>query len=243
MQRRGSEAEAALRRALAIDPANVFAMVRLAVLRLLRAGDAKGALAALLGEGAEVQVERLEVLRFERRYDEALRLLGPMADSVFPDAGAAGKAFWSGRLLFAAGQMSEALPLLRRAATELEAQVRALPAGYMRNESLWTAWAKCEAMLGNEAQALKIAAESLARVPIERDAIDGAGRLAAAAEIYGLLGRLDLLLPALKRVRELPGADRLISASTLRLDPVWDKVRSDPGFQAEMERFAEFDKR
>jgi hypothetical protein len=113
----------------------------------------------------------------------------------------------------------------------------------MRSENIWTAWAECEALLGNEAQALRIAAESLARAPIERDAVDGAGRLAAAAGIYGLLGRLDLLLPALQRLRELPGADRLISASTLRLDPVWDKVRSDPGFQAEIERFADFDKR
>ncbi|HET7777391.1 MAG TPA: hypothetical protein VFL07_02465 [Rudaea sp.] len=243
MQRRGAEAEAAMRRALAIDPANVFATSRLAILRLYRAGDGAGALAVLRGEGAEIRVARLEILRFERRYDEALGLLGPMADSVFADANVPGKAYWSGRLLFAAGQKSVALLLLRRAATELGAQVRALPAGYMRSENIWAAWAECEALLGNEAQALKIAAESLARVPIERDAVDGADRLATAAGIYGLLGRLDLLLPALKRLRELPGADKLISASTLRLDPVWDKVRSDPGFQAEIERFAEFDLR
>ena len=29
--------------------------------------------------------------------------------------------------------------------------------------------------------------------------------------------------------------------SVLKLDPTWDKVRSDPGFQAEIKRYSEFD--
>jgi hypothetical protein len=30
----------------------------------------------------------------------------------------------------------------------------------------------------------------------------------------------------------------MTSAANLRLDPVWDKVRADPRFQAEIDRFA-----
>jgi hypothetical protein len=66
--------------------------------------------------------------------------------------------------------------------------------------------------------------------------------LAQATQVHARLGRVDLVLPALERLRLLPGADEAISASTLKLDPVWDKVRADPGFQGEIRRYAEFDR-
>ena len=53
-----------------------------------------------------------------------------------------------------------------------------------------------------------------------------------------MMGRTDLLLPMLARIRALGGTDTKTSAAILRLDPVWDKVRDDPRFQAEIDRFA-----
>ena len=46
-------------------------------------------------------------------------------------------------------------------------------------------------------------------------------------------------MPMLARIRALNGTDMATSAANLRLDPVWDKVRNDPGFQAEIARFAQ----
>ncbi|MDA3915267.1 hypothetical protein [Oleiagrimonas sp.] len=101
--------------------------------------------------------------------------------------------------------------------------------------------ADAEAMLGDKAAALWTTQEALARMPIEKDAINGAVALAMAAQVYARLGRADLAVSTLERVRLGSGADMLTSASTLKLDPVWDKVRDDPRFQAEIRKFAEFD--
>ena len=75
-------------------------------------------------------------------------------------------------------------------------------------------------------------------LPPEKDAANGAIGLGDAANTYAVLGRVDLLLPVLERIRALPGTDLQTSAANLRLDPIWDKVRSDPRFQAEIPRFA-----
>jgi hypothetical protein len=103
------------------------------------------------------------------------------------------------------------------------------------------ALADIEAMLGDEAGALRTAQQALARMPIEKDAVNGPLALAQAVQVYARLGRADLVLPALERLRLLPGADEIVSASTLKLDPAWDNVRDEPGFQEEIRRYAEFD--
>jgi hypothetical protein len=53
-----------------------------------------------------------------------------------------------------------------------------------------------------------------------------------------MLGRADLVVSILSRVRALDGTDTQTSAAILRLDPVWDKVRNDPRFESEIDRFA-----
>ena len=98
-------------------------------------------------------------------------------------------------------------------------------------------------MLGDEASALRTTQQALAQMPIEKDAVNGVLALAQAAQVYSRLGRVDLVMQALERVRLAPGSDTAISASTLKIDPVWDKVRGDPRFQAQIQRFAEFDRR
>jgi TolB-like protein len=242
MVRRTAEAEAGLRHALALVPANVYAATNLSLLRLYRAGDIAGAWAILHGDRPELVLQRVELLRFQRKHAEALRLLASIPDSVLTDiAAGAPRAYLSGRLHFEAGRRAEAERLLREAKADLEARLGSLPANYARGEYVRLALADTEAMLGEEAAALRTAQQALARQPIEKDAVNGPFALAQAAQVYARLGRADLVLPALERLRLLPGADEIVSASTLKLDPAWDKVRADPRFQAEIRRFAEFD--
>jgi TolB-like protein len=243
MVRRTAEAETGLRQALALDPANVYVATKLSFLRLYRAGDVTGAFEVLHGDRPELVLQRVELLRFQRKNAEAARLLASMPDSVlaeiFPDTS---KAYLFGRLDFEAGRRAEAEPLLRKAKAEMQTRLGSLPDNYANGQFVRLVLADIEAMLGDEAGALRTAQQALARMPIEKDAVNGAIALAQATQVHARLGRADLVLPALERLRLLPGADQTISASTLKLDPVWDKVRDDPGFQTETRRFAEFDK-
>jgi TolB-like protein/Tfp pilus assembly protein PilF len=242
MQRRYASAERGFRRALAVDPDNVFARHRLAQVELLRSGDADAALALLHDDQTMGQLIRIEMLGFQRQYQRAIDLLATMPDRAFGDAGVPGRNFWAGSLQYAAGRRAEALPLLRRAAADSQRAVGAFPPGSSRGGEFWFAWAQSEALLGNADNALAIAARALATLPVDGDVIKGSDALARAAKTYALLGREDLVLPALQRLRELAGADMTISAGTLRGDPVWDKVRQNAQFQAEIARFAEVEK-
>jgi hypothetical protein len=150
------------------------------------------------------------------------------------------KALLSGKLYLAAGQRVAAEPLLRQARAELEERARSLPPGYFRAYAIHLSLAEIDALLGDESSALKSTAAALELLPIDKDAMEGQDNLAGAVRVYAELGRVDLVVPALKQLRSRPG-DTNISANLLRLDPVWDKVRADPGFQAEIQRYAELD--
>ena len=243
MVRRAAEAEAGLRHALALDPANGPAAANLSALRVYRDGDLADAWAVLHGDRPQIVLQRVQLLRYQRKHAEALRLLATIPDDVLADiAAGTPREYLSGRLYFEAGRRAEAEPLLRKARADLQAVLGSLPANYARGESVRLALADTEAMLGDEAAALRTAEQALVRQPIEKDAVNGPFALAQAAQVHARLGRADLVLPALERLRLLPGADQIVSASTLKLDPTWDEVRTDPGFQEEIRRFAEFDR-
>jgi serine/threonine-protein kinase len=180
------------------------------------------------------------VLRLQRKNAEALQLLAAVPESGVSELGES-KAYWSGRLLHESGQRAAADPLLRKAQAELAARLGSLPANYSNGQIVRMALADVHAMLGDEAAALQTVQQALRQMPVEKDAVNGASALALAAQVHARLGRVDLVMPLLAHLRKLPGADQLVSASLLKLDPVWDKVRDDPRFQAEIKRFAELD--
>ena len=229
------EADAGFRKALALNADNTTAAFRLANLKLYRNGDADAALATLQGEQRTVQFARVSLLAFQRKYDQALAL----TRVIEADPSDAGEAAASrGMLLAAAGQREAAAPLLRKAGQELRAELASLPLNSGAGQGSRHRLAQIEAWLGNEKAALELTRQALALLPPEKDAANGAIGLGDAANTYAVLGRVDLLLPVLERIRALPGTDLQTSAATLRLDPIWDKVRKDPRFQAEIPLFA-----
>jgi serine/threonine-protein kinase len=50
------------------------------------------------------------------------------------------------------------------------------------------------------------------------------------AQIYALLDDADEAIPILKRWVQVPSATS-ITPTLLRIDPIWDPIRSDPHFQ------------
>jgi hypothetical protein len=53
------------------------------------------------------------------------------------------------------------------------------------------------------------------------------------AQIYALLGDADDAIPILKRLLQIPyaGTGSSITPALLRLDPIWDPIRTDSCFQ------------
>jgi TolB-like protein/Tfp pilus assembly protein PilF len=242
MVRRLAEEEEGLRRSLALDPDNLVAQTNLSQFMVYRNGDFAGAWEVLRGDQPSLVFQRAELLRMQRKTAEALGLLEQLSDSEVSFLGwGRPKTMLVGGLYFEAGENSKAAPLLRQAKAELEARLKTLAANYGNGQALRLSLAETEAMLGDEAAALRTTQQALLQLPVEKDAVNGADTLALAAQVYARLGRVDLVMPLLERVRLGSGADSLISASTLRLDPVWDKVRDDSRFQTEVKRFAEFD--
>ena len=78
--------------------------------------------------------------------------------------------------------------------------------------------------------ALRIAREATEATPIEKDAIVGAFFLAGLAQIQAHTGRSEEAVKLLRLLLTMP-AGEYISLARLKIDPIWDPIRNDPGFQ------------
>jgi serine/threonine-protein kinase len=229
-------AEADLRRSLRVNPEDNYAAAYLTYLLLFRDGEPGTALDAIRGGSQFVAATRIQVLTFQRRFAAALAV----AD-VSGASGTAGLASAVARaqVLDYMGKPEAARRLLLPKMPDYRREVAALPVNSSSSQMTRFLLATAEAVGGNEDQALRLTRQALQLLPPEKDLAGGSLGLGQAARVYGLLGRVDLLLPMLARIRALDGTDTVTSAAILRMDPVWDKVRADPGFQAEIARFAE----
>ncbi|MBK9657614.1 MAG: hypothetical protein IPO66_20115 [Rhodanobacteraceae bacterium] len=97
------------------------------------------------------------------------------------------------------------------------------------------------AIIGAETEALALLARALEVPSVQTSALNSGSASEQAARIHAVLGRVDLLLPMLARMRESTGAG-WVSAFELRDDPWFAKVRDDPRVQAEIALFAELER-
>ena len=84
--------------------------------------------------------------------------------------------------------------------------------------------------LGRKADAISIARHTLDLLPPEKDAVLGSGNLAALAQIQAQTGAATEAVQNLKKLLSI-SAGETISIARLKIDPVWDPIRNDPGFQ------------
>ncbi len=82
--------------------------------------------------------------------------------------------------------------------------------------------------LGRDADALRIARQAADLLPIEKDTFSGANFQVGLAEIEARAGAPE---EAIKRLRHLLAIPSAISIARLKIDPVWDPIRNDLGFQ------------
>ena len=84
--------------------------------------------------------------------------------------------------------------------------------------------------LGRKTDAINTVRRAVELIPLEKDAVLGSGNLAALAEMQAQTGAVTEAVENLKQLLSIP-AGETISIARLKIDPVWDPIRNDPGFQ------------
>jgi TolB-like protein/Tfp pilus assembly protein PilF len=125
-----------------------------------------------------------------------------------------------------AGDVTGAHADAEKAHDLLEARLREHPQDFRALRALsWVYLA-----LNRKSDAINIARKTLDLLPPEKDAVLGSGNLAALAEIQAQTGAAKEAVQNLRKLLSIP-AGETISIARLKVDPVWDPIRNDPGFQ------------
>jgi TolB-like protein/Flp pilus assembly protein TadD len=237
--RHWSEAENWLKHARALDPHHVGAAFRLNLTYIGSTGDIQSAKQAWEGVPnerttgvspyaiviPEMVDERVYLDVLERHFPEALK-----AWDVIPTNTAEGrlvqlKARMGIQVL--AGQKTAAKSEAEEARALLEPRL-AERAPDDRTSGSELAWVYV--CLGRNADALRVAREAAESMPIEKDAILGVNFLVGLAQIEAHTGHSEEAVKLLQQLLTIP-AGEYISVARLKIDPVWDPIRNDPGFQ------------
>jgi serine/threonine-protein kinase len=84
--------------------------------------------------------------------------------------------------------------------------------------------------LKRNADALRLAHQAAELHPLEKDFLTGVAFLNALAEIEACANQAGDAVTILRHLLSIP-AGTAVSIAQLKIDPVWDPIRNDPGFQ------------
>ena len=122
----------------------------------------------------------------------------------------------------AAGEKAES----EEACALMEARLRERPDdGFAMTQLSWVYLA-----LGRKADALRMAHQAAEWLPIEKDAFGGPSFAVGLAQIQARTGEAPEAVKTLRHLLSIP-AGIAVSLNRLKIDPVWDPIRSDPEFQ------------
>lgn len=108
----------------------------------------------------------------------------------------------------------------------MEARLRERPDdGFAMTQLSWVYLA-----LGRKADALRMAHQAAEWLPIEKDAFGGPSFAVGLAQIQARTGEAPEAVKTLRHLLSIP-AGIAVSLNRLKIDPVWDPIRSDPEFQ------------
>jgi TolB-like protein len=229
------EAESTARHALTIDPHEATSMAIVLLSLLNRDGDEQEALRALAtfpaddllvpnsGTLAMVIGRRAETFVLGRNFNAALK---EWEKGVNVTGGERQRLSAKTTLRVLAGDVTGAQADADKARQLLEARLREHPGEVRSMRAL--SWVYLG--LNRKEEGIKMARQTLELLPPEKDAVLGTGNLASLAEIQARTGASRDAVDILRRLLSIP-AGEFVSIARLRIDPVWDPIRNDPGFQ------------
>ncbi|HEX2851835.1 MAG TPA: TIR domain-containing protein [Opitutaceae bacterium] len=230
---RFAEADRAIHASLATQP-STNSQAGLAMLLLTWKGDAEAAAKAMSSGPAATRNEHrtiwitAQVHLARRAPEDALQVLKRMSDDFIEDNWFdTPTAYLAGRAHTLAGRTEAARVAWEAALGVVDARLKRAP----DNRALHLSRGELLAWLGREAEAL-----SEARTVTELARGTPLWWFTSPLRIYAALGRVDEALPLLHEQLQFTREQRDIgwplTPALLRLDPLWDKFRGDPRFQA-----------
>jgi TolB-like protein/Flp pilus assembly protein TadD len=242
MQRNFHAANKTVDRALQINPAGIGLWDIKVKLALAEKGDfsvyeqvVKKAKSFKVSDEERLKMigEEANLLLFQRKYAELLQL-----GQRFPDDSLAAvpgslamKYFAIGIARKGLGDAAAADAALLKSKNILEEQLKQKP----DDAELRVGFAKVLAWLGEKDRAIAEAQRAMDLRPESKDAFEGPQITEQVAEVYSALGdnarAIELLDGLLNRPSE-------VTLQGLKLNPAWDPLRNDPGFQALFSKYA-----
>ena len=170
-----------------------------------------------------VTFARVELLLLQRKFPDALALLkqSPQDVSHFDKP----RELLEGAIFSFLNDKEKALSAFERARTIAEKAVRESPDDASRHATLGLILAG----LGEKDAAIAEGKRAVELLPESQDAFDGPKTTVALAQIYAWTGENEQALQLLDRSLGTPSG---VTIPSLKLDPIWDPLRTDPRFQA-----------
>lgn len=175
---------------------------------------------------------RIQVLVFLRKFDEAAREAAKVPDDAltrYPNA-LCGKYLTSGLAKKRSGDEAGARQFFENARRLAEKDIQQRPNDASARANL----AGALAWLGQKEAALAEVKRAQELMPESKDAFDGPQITEALAQIYAIFGDAASAVPILDGLLQRPSQ---VTVAVLKLNPVWDPIRTGSQFQALLDKY------
>jgi len=222
-------------RAITAQPESVYLRLQRGWIEYLWKGDLQRAEDELARAPASADAEgdvtmwRVSKNVLQRQYDEAIQILNESPRTEFRN-GFVPKSSLLGQIYYLKQDKERAEKFLQEARRSEEAAMREKPEDPYRHAALGSIYA----MLGLREDAIREGKRAIELVPESKDAFEGPDHLVDLARIHALLGENDEAFPLLDHALSIPSG---LSVGGLKLDPDWDKLRSDPRFATLIKKY------
>jgi TolB-like protein/Tfp pilus assembly protein PilF len=235
------EAEKTIDRAIAIAPRSFATRGLKAYVIIAQTGDLAAAekqISSIQAEGdpnGMVTSSRFWFLTLQRKFAEAVAVLEKLPNETLSQpnntTAPAPKAMLKGTIYFLQGDMTNSRTEFEKALVTSEQLLREAPDDAARHAQ----HGMILAALNRKQEAIAEGKRAVELLPESRDAFDGPGLTASLAQIYACTGEFD---EAFRLVDHLLATPNGLTVPMLKLDPAWDPLRSDPRYQALIDKYA-----